>query len=50
MSVRAFSWAHGEGEVQALGGMLGPVRFRLPGGRVVSPFQIAPWAGEAAAA
>ncbi len=49
MSVRTFSWAHGDGEVQALGGMLGPVRFRLPGGRVVAPFQVAPWAGEEAA-
>lgn len=46
MSVRTFSWAHGEGEIQTLGGMLGPVRFRLPGGRVVQPFHVAPWADE----
>jgi hypothetical protein len=50
VSGRTFSWAHGEGEVQALGGMLGPVRFRLPGGHVASPFHVAPWAGEPAAA
>jgi hypothetical protein len=50
VSVRTFSWAHGEGEVQALGGMLGPVRFKLPGGRVASPFHVAPWAGEPEAA
>jgi hypothetical protein len=49
VSVRTFSWAHGDGEVQALGGMLGPVRFRLPGGRLAAPFQVAPWAGENAA-
>jgi hypothetical protein len=46
VSVRTFSWAHGEGEIQTLGGMLGPVRFRLPGGRAVQPFHVAPWADE----
>jgi hypothetical protein len=50
VSVRTFSWAHGEGEIQTLGGMLGPVRFRLPGGRVAQPFHVAPWAGEPGAA
>jgi hypothetical protein len=46
LSVRTFAWAHGEGEVQTLGGMLGPVRFRLPGGHIVSPFHVAPWGDE----
>ncbi len=50
MTTRAFSWAHGAGEIQSLGGMLGPVTFRLPDGREVSPFQIAPWADEPQAA
>lgn len=36
-------WAHGEAEVQALGGMLAPVRFDLGGGRSVSPLHVAPW-------
>ncbi len=34
-----------QGEVQSLGGMLGPVSFDL-GGRLVQPFAIAPWADE----
>lgn len=29
--------------VQSLGGMLGPVTFRLPDGREVSPLHVAPW-------
>jgi hypothetical protein len=49
VTVRTFAWAHGEGEVQSLGAMLGPVRFRLPDGRVVQPFQVAPWADDAGA-
>ncbi|MFM0741074.1 hypothetical protein PQQ51_27850 [Paraburkholderia xenovorans] len=36
-------WPHGEAEVQALGGMLAPVRFELGGGRSISPLQVAPW-------
>src|SRR5258706_3452039 len=40
-------WAHGEAEVQALGGMLAPVRFDLGGGRSVSPLQVAPWEDDA---
>lgn len=36
-------WAHGEAEVQSLGGMLAPVRFDIGGGRSVSPLQVAPW-------
>jgi hypothetical protein len=35
-------------DVQALGGMMGPARFRL-GEREVSPLAVAPWAGEAGA-
>lgn len=46
MTTRAFSWAHGTGEIQTLGGMLGPVAFRLPDGREAAPFQIAPWADD----
>jgi hypothetical protein len=36
-------WAHGEATVQALGGMLAPVRFDLGAGRSVTPFRPAPW-------
>ena len=43
MTTTGFSWAHGSGAVQRLGGMLGPVTFRLPDGRAVQPFQVAPW-------
>lgn len=50
MTNRAFSWAHGAGEIQSLGGMLGPVTFRLPDGRKAAPFQIAPWADQPQAA
>ncbi len=38
-----FDWGDLEGEVAALGGMLGPVRFRLPTGAWVEPFAVAPW-------
>jgi hypothetical protein len=40
------SWAHGEAEVQSLGGMLAPVRFDIGDGRSVSPMQVAPWADD----
>lgn len=50
MITRRFAWAHGDGAIQSLGGMLGPVRFHLPGGRVALPFQVAPWADEPGAA
>lgn len=40
-----FEWPHGAGEAQALGGMVGPVRFRLRG-QAVQPFAVAPWAEE----
>lgn len=36
-------WAHGSARVSALGGMLGPVDFRLPDGRIFQPFYQAPW-------
>ena len=37
-------WDCGTAEVQTLGAMLGPIRFRLPDGRVVQPMAVAPWA------
>lgn len=40
-------WAHGEAEVQSLGGMLAPVRFDLGDGRSVSPLHVAPWGDDA---
>jgi hypothetical protein len=40
-------WRFGRAEVQALGGMLGPVRFRLANGRELDALHVAPWAGEA---
>lgn len=43
-------WAHGRLTVQDLGAMLGPVLFRLPDGRKVSPLHVAPWAGDPQAA
>ena len=46
------SWRFGNGhcraEIQSLGGMLGPVQFRL-GDRTVEPFAVAPWAEDATA-
>ncbi|MBS1154297.1 MAG: hypothetical protein H6R07_221 [Proteobacteria bacterium] len=36
-------WNHGSLELQALGGMLAPVRFALGEGRSLSPMQVAPW-------
>lgn len=46
MTVRSLSWAHGTFDVQSLGGMVGPITFRLPDGRAVQPMQVAPWADE----
>lgn len=43
-------WAHGEAELQSLGGMLGPVSFRLADGRRFQPLQVAPWADEPSSA
>lgn len=39
-------WSHGDGAVESLGGMLGPVHFRLPDGTTAQPFAIFPWADE----
>jgi hypothetical protein len=50
MSVRTLDWAHGQLEVQTLGAMAGPIRFRLADGRTVQPMQVAPWAEEPGAA
>ena len=44
------SWSFGTAEVQALGGMLAPLTFRLADGRSLQPMQIAPWAGTKEAA
>ncbi|MFP6561248.1 hypothetical protein WJ542_23520 [Paraburkholderia sp. B3] len=41
------AWAHGEATVQALGGMLAPVRFDLGPGHSVTPFRPAPWGDDA---
>ncbi|MEY4751252.1 MAG: hypothetical protein RIQ60_3466 [Pseudomonadota bacterium] len=45
-AVRRLRWAHGELEVQALGGMLAPVVFRAAGHADFAPLQVAPWADE----
>jgi hypothetical protein len=47
---RTRDWAQGRLTVQALGAMLGPVTFRLPDGREVSPLHVAPWADDPQAA
>ena len=47
---RTRDWAHGQLTVQDLGAMLGPVTFRLPDGREVSPLHVAPWAEDPQAA
>ena len=39
------SWAHGSAEVQALGGMLGPLQFRLDEERELDVMHVAPWSG-----
>ena len=49
MADKVVIWDHGEAEVQLLGGMLGPVRFRLEDGRVVQPLAVAPWCNDACA-
>ncbi|MFM0121660.1 hypothetical protein P0D73_22680 [Paraburkholderia sp. RL18-101-BIB-B] len=41
------NWPHGEATIQALGGMLGPVRFELGGGQSISPLHVAPWGDDA---
>lgn len=42
-------WPHGAAEVQALGGMLGPVALRLQGQRELDVMHVAPWSGMTAA-
>jgi len=44
------SWDHGSAEVQALGGMLGPVSLRLDDERELDLMHVAPWAGTTGAA
>jgi hypothetical protein len=36
-------WPFGTAEIISLGGMLGPVTFRLPDGRALQPMYLAPW-------
>jgi hypothetical protein len=43
-----FDWGDLQGEVAALGGMLGPVRFRLATAAWVEPFAVAPWGDDPA--
>ena len=43
------AWEHGRAEVQALGGMLGPVSFRLSAHRELDVMHVAPWSGMMAA-
>jgi len=38
-------WAHGSAEIQALGGMLGPLQFRLDDERELDVMHVAPWSG-----
>lgn len=40
-------WPRGALEVQPLGGMIGPLRFKLENGRDLSIFAVAPWSDEA---
>lgn len=43
------AWEHGRADVQALGGMLGPVSFRLSDQRELDALHVAPWSGMTAA-
>lgn len=47
MTARRLTWDGGEATMEPLGGMVAPLRLRLPDGRWVEPLSIAPWAGEA---
>lgn len=46
MTTWHLNWRYGEAELRALGGLLGPVNFRLEDGRQIQPMYIAPWADE----
>lgn len=46
MTAWRLDWRHGTAELRALGGLLGPVTFRLRDGRVLQPMYLAPWAEE----
>ncbi len=39
------AWNRGHGEVQSLGGMVGPVTFQTDQGRNIEPLAVAHWAG-----
>ena len=43
----SLAWNRGRLDVQALGGMLGPVEVSLDDGRTISPFAVAPWSDDA---
>lgn len=43
---KIIEWSHGSLHIQTLGGMVGLVEFKLPDGRKVSPFQVAPWSDD----
>jgi hypothetical protein len=45
-SFAQIAWNCGEASLQSLGGMLGPVTFRLPDGRNIQPLHVAPWENE----
>ena len=47
MTARTLTWDGGAATMEPLGGMVAPLRLRLPDGRWVEPLSIAPWAGEA---
>lgn len=47
MARATLEWDGGSATMEALGGMVAPLRLRLPDGRMVEPLAIAPWAGEA---
>lgn len=43
LTTASITWDRGQAEVQTLGAMLGPIRFELADGRIVSPLAVAPW-------
>ena len=40
------TWDRGRLDIQALGGMMGPVEVKLDDGRTIEPFVVAPWSDE----